>query len=292
MSEFYKHATFINSIADLIRNEYTQREYEGIYDLIPHLTRDENYFRKIQVSKNGDKDRAIINLRNACYNELAFLDLSFGETQYKFIPWKTIQFYYSIFMGISAISRCTNNGPNISGHERMLNYFTDQLLRKNELSSNIFVEPFCFILNPDNTIEPSFESRITWSHGLKNKCPSIAQCLSETRTKPKRISLFHYFSHLRTWINYEDSYIFQRLYGEQLRPGFYWDMYCILSSFLSITEFYMIGVFGFDKILKEQKLLVSEYNQYFEPEIKYSLKTTRYIQNRFIYYNENQFFKY
>jgi hypothetical protein len=287
LNEFSKHRHRINDISDLLRNNYKRCDESEHLNILPHLEKDMSFIRRIQ-NVPGDKEKSLINLRNAWYNELAFLDKSFGEVQYKFIPWKTIQFYYTIFMSLSSISRCFSSNPNISGHDRMINYFNNQILIRPTLSKKLFVPPFCFVLTKEKEITPPFESVISWKYGLSYKCPSIQECLESCYKENRNTSLFNYFLQLRNWVNYEDSYIFRRLYGESWRPGFYWDMYKIMSSFLMVTESFLSWIYGYEEISKEKDMLVTEYNRYFEPGIEQELRTTNNIEKRFLYYEENK----
>ena len=241
MSDFLKHANYINSIADLIRFKYKYDEDRTFRIILPYVEKNEAFFRNIRSPSVGNKELALLNLRNAWYNEASFREPSgYGDIKYtKFLPWKTVMFYYSILTSLSAMVRCNYSDESFSGHNKMINVFTKQLLSRKGLSNSLFVSPFCFTLHPRGKITPSFDKVITWDHGLKIKCPIVEDCLREV-SRGGRTSIFHYFLYLRNWVNYEDSYIFRRLYGKSIRPGFYWDLECILSAFISLSEIFMM----------------------------------------------------
>jgi hypothetical protein len=286
MSDFHKHSNYVNSIADLIRFKYKYDDDRTFRKILPFVEKNEVFFRKIQSTSVGDKKLALRNLRNAWYNEASFHEpTGYGKIKYtKFLPWKTVMFYYSIFTSLSAMVRCVYSDESFSGHNIMINVFTKQILSRKGLSINLYVPPFCFTLHPRGKITPSFDKVITWEHGLRIKCPIIEACLREV-SRGGSTSIFHYFYNLRNWVNYEDSYIFRRLYGPSIRPGFYWDLSCILSAFMSLTEIFMIWVFGFDDIEKEKDMFINEFNQFFENDVDDELRVTRPLNNRFSYYD-------
>ena len=284
LSEFIDHCNYINAISDLIFYCYTGSIYEKPREILRIVEKDLSYFNKIKRLNIGSKNKAITNLRNAWYHELAFLEPIGDEREnrinrMKFSPWKIIQFYYSIYSGISAMTRCINNQEKI-GHKKMINIFTHNLLTRKELSKKFFVSPFCFVLNRKRVLSPAPSDVIKWSYGITDKCPILENCLLKILKKGK-VSIFHYFWELRNWVNYQDSYIFRRLYGKSLKWNLDHDMHVILNTFLTLTELYMIMVFGYDKIKEDKDIFVNDFNKYFESNIENDQRLTSYINKRF-----------
>lgn len=282
LSTHYQH---IDSIAWSIRSKYNFNNDGNFFEILSYLKKEDSYFHKIKSDSVGDKEQALVNLRNSWYNESAFLDKSkYGVETAKFIPWNVVTFYYSIFTALSSIVRCDNNNSSLKGHKRMINHFTNHYLTKKCLCKDMFIPPFCIIKQKNGKFQPQFEEMIALNKHIEYHKPRLKKCMNSLQQN-KNVSLFHYFLDLRTWVNYEDSYIFRRLYGESVRPKFYRNMYWILSSFLSITEAYLIWVFGYEKINEEKRLYISEFDKYFESEVVPMERVTYNLKKRFEYYD-------
>ena len=157
MSDFHKHSSYVNSLADLIRFKYKHDEDRTFRKILPFVKKNDTFFKKIQSPSVGDKELALRNLRNAWYNEASFHEpTGYGEIKYsKFLPWKTVMFYYSIFTSLSAMVRCVYSDESLGGHNKIINVFTNQILSRKGLSNDLFVPPFCFILHPRGKITPA-----------------------------------------------------------------------------------------------------------------------------------------
>ncbi|MCW4049285.1 MAG: hypothetical protein NWE89_06055 [Candidatus Bathyarchaeota archaeon] len=287
MDGFFKHQGYLNSLADLIRIEYPVYQSYNCRDTLSLVKFGKTHFSRIREKTDFDFSLALKNMRNAWYHEAAFNQdnrLS-AEERMKFTAWKIIQFYYSVYCGLSAMMRCTNNAEQI-GHKKMINLFTNDLLLK-ENTKNFFPQPFCFVLNSHGYIQPEFSSKIDWDYGLRIKCPQIEQCLKEVSNGHKT-SIFHYFLELRNWVNYEDSYIFRRLYSDKAKPQMFNDMQLILMNFLSITELYLMKAYSPKKIIEMANTFINEFSRYMEPVgIPLSSRSVWQLNNRVQYYIES-----
>jgi hypothetical protein len=182
-----QHYQNLYSISKFLNTKY-DFDPEGKFPyLLSSLKKDKAFFQKIKSDSVGDKKGALVNLRNSWYNEAAFLDKSkYGVEDTKFLPWKISQFYYSIFSALSAIARCINSSENIKGHERMINYFTSQILTKPGLCVNLFPPPFCFVLTNEGSIYPEFKNVIDSRTILRYDGPRIEACLKSINSKKKK----------------------------------------------------------------------------------------------------------
>lgn len=173
------------------------------------------------------------------------------------------------------------------GHEKMINYFTINILRRKALR-DFFPQPFCFVMGQNGIIQPSFSSKIDWKHGLKIKCPTLELCLKNI-FNGSTVSLFHYFLQLRNWVNYEDSYIFRRLYSKSAKPIMFSNMEVILTTFLTISELYLMKVLDYDEIISEAQTYITEFGKYMEPEVDtWDKCVTKSLQDRIRYYKTNK----
>lgn len=282
LNTHYRH---LDSIAWSIRSKYNLNTDGNYFELVPYLTKEDSYFNRRKPDSVGDKKQALINLRNSWYNESAFLDKSkYGVETAKFMPWDIVTFYYSIFSALSAIVRCDNDDASLKGHKRMINCFTNHYLTRKCLCKDVFIPPLCIIKLKSGKFRPPFEEMATINEYIGYNQVGLENCMNSLQQN-NNTSLFHYFLDLRTWVNYEDSYIFRRLYGESIRPNFYRHMYWILSSFLSIAEIYLIWIFGYEKINEEKSLYISEFDRYFEPEVNPEDRVTYNLKKRFEYYD-------
>ena len=283
LKELLNHCNYFNAIADLIRFKYPKHDGFNCYNILLVLDNNKQYFRRIKLDQNFSK--AIKNLRNAWYHESAFIqDNSDKSTKMKFTAWKIIQFYYGIYCAISSMVRCEN--VEEMGHDKMINYFTNNILRRKNLR-DFFPPPFCFVLNQNLQIKPKFEEKIDWPYGLEWKCPPIETCLKEV-FQGGSTSLFHYFHQLRNWVNYEDTYIFRRFYAVSYKPEMYSNMSLILSTVISIAEVFLMNAIDFETINKEAWLYIEDFQKHMESNIQDSESVTLNLRNRFNYYENTK----
>jgi hypothetical protein len=287
MKELLKQCIYLDSIADLIRWTYPYHTGFQCYNVLMKIGNSKIYFNRLNQDHNFS--HAIRNLRNAWYHESAFIqDNSARSNKMKFTAWKVIQFYYGIYCAISSMVRCEN--VEEMGHEKMINYFTSNILRRKELQE-FFPSPFCFVLSQNQQIKPKFEEKIDWSHGLKVKSPSVEGCLKEVYQRGT-VSIFHYFHHLRNWVNYEDTYIFRRFYATSIKPIMYSNMSLILSTLIAIAEVFLMNATDYEMINKEAWLYIEDFQKHMESNIQDSESVTLTLRNRFNYYeNAKNWFK-
>jgi len=279
LSELLKQCVYLNSFADIIRTNYGLDELHGCYNYLAVLNPKKDFFQTLD--KGHDYSLALQNLRNAWYHESAFIqDNSTSSEKMKFTAWKIIQFYYGIYCALSAIVRCKTNSK--MGHEKMINYFTTNILTNISLRT-FFPVPFCFTLDQNGNVKPPFTDRIDWEYGLKFKCPEIERCLREI-FNGKQKSAFHYFYKLRQWVNYEDTYIFRRFYAISYKPSMYRDMNIILSAFISIAEVFLMNTIGYDTIASEAWQYIEEFPKYMEENATELASVTMTLRRRFGYY--------
>lgn len=285
MKKLFEHAEYLDSIADLITFTYQKDSDLDCFNILLIVGKSEEYFTKIKTNQEYDFNSAIRNLRNAWYHEVAFIqDNSSRQEKMKFTVWKIIQFYYGIYCALSSIVRCEIIEE--MGHIKMINYFTNNMLNRRELSG-FFPQPFCFIMAPDGKIKPEFAKKISWTHGLQIKCPSVEKCLTQI-SDGKTVSIFHYFLDLRNWVNYEDSYIFRRFYSTSVKPNMYFNMLTILSTFVSIAEIFLMYTLNYQTIHDEAELFINDFDQFMEPTTPPEERVTSVIKTRFSYYENNK----
>ena len=143
-------------------------------------------------------------------------------------------------------------------------------------------------MNQNGIIQPSFSLKINWEHGLKYKCPTVETCLKNV-FNGSTVSLFHYFLQLRNWVNYEDSYIFRRLYSQSAKPIMFSNMQVILTTFLTLSEIYLMKIMSYDEITSEAQTYIKEFRIYMEPEVDTGDKSvTKSLQDRIKYYKTNE----
>ena len=164
----------------------------------------------------------------------------------KFAIWKIIQFYYTIYTGLSSLGRLVDK--NRWGHNRAIDTFVDKMLLAPELNNSFFIPPFCFVLD-DGEIKPKYEDAIIWKYGLSFHCPRIENSLKMCK-RQRPISVFHFFQKLREWASYQEPYIFINLFGKGPKSELERYMNDISFSFEYLVERLHIAYFGHDEINK------------------------------------------
>jgi len=254
------HEKYLKSIADVITQLYWGGGCvsKGILD---EMEVDQNYFDKIRSSWKGDEEKAFRNLRNSWYHECA-LNYPFeaeGIDRMKFAPWKIIQFYYATYTASSAIVRCYDNSEQLK-HEKLMNILTSNIIMQPKLGIRFFVPPFGICVKKGE-ITPSCKNAIKWEYGKKQHCPNIEECLLSTyRKRNKNVTLLHYFKDLREWVNYEDAYLFVRLYGPSVINNLDYSLLKISNAFNTLSDTFLINFYGFDKVYSEFETFVGEIN--------------------------------
>ena len=76
------------------------------------------------------------------------------------------------------------------------------------------------------------------------------------------VTLLHYFKDLREWINYEDAYLFIRLYGPTVISNLDYSLLKISNAFNTLSDSFLINFYGFDKVYSEFETFVGEINEH------------------------------
>lgn len=278
-----EHQDTLKSISDLIQYNPGLKKSDSdnnLVNMLLYIKKDPEYFRKGKLT--GKIDKAFQNLNNAWYHEAAFNDKSSSpEDPYTiFLPWKIIQFYYSIFHGISSIVRC-HNDKGIDNHIKMINDFTTLCLRNKKLSYNFFISPYCFYLDKSDEINPSPNLACSWSYGVSTHIPYLKDQMIKLKYRP--CTIYHYFLELRNWANYYDAYIFRNLYSDTIKTNIYFSLKRILLNFMLLNEIYFISYFGYDEIKSNMESFYSDFNKNFGSNSRSDTPTTP-ISLRLQYY--------
>lgn len=176
----------------------------------------------------------------------------------RFAAWKIIQLYYAVFSAVASLV-CLDD-PNRKSHDVVINrYLTDFIC--NSRRRRFFLPPTNFHLNQQGVFSKEFSKMVNWKYADCYHLPTIEECLNYTkqqiagetnrRTINMRIGILHYLKILRDWVNYQDAYLFFRLYGNTIK--FYLDFSLKRIAFIHCvqTEFFLLKTFGW-KPLKLQ----------------------------------------
>lgn len=243
----------LNSISDVMTNAYIKGRGEShearlLNGLDKCVSLNEEFVDELKFKKNGDHNRSRRNLLNSWYNECALRHPSTDseEDKMKFAIWKIVEFYYTIFTGLSSLGRLVSKKR--WGHKNAIDIFVDELLCAPELNNSFFVPPFCFVLDGDE-MQPKFKDAITWEYGLSFHCPQIKNSLKMIK-RQRPISIFHFFQKLREWASYQEPYIFINLYGKGPKGDLERYMNTISFCFAYLVERLHIEFYGYEEINK------------------------------------------
>lgn len=273
------HEKYLKSIADVIKWSYWDSARSVSEGILGKIEVDQNYFDGIGSSWRGDEEKAFRNLRNSWYHECALRYPFEAEDidRMKFAPWKIIQFYYVIYTASSAIVRCYDNSEQLS-HGKVMNILTSNIIMQPKLGIKFFVPPFGICVK-NGKIAPLCKDAIRWDWGRENHCPNIEECLLRTYEKRnKNVTLLHYFKDLREWINYEDAYLFIRLYGPTVISNLNYSLLEISNAFNTLSDTFLINFYGFDKVYSEFETFVEEMNEHLKVD-------PEFLRARFKLYN-------
>lgn len=199
------------------------------------------------------------NLRNSWYHEAALNYPQNLDERLKFAPWKIVQCYYSVFSGISALIRCFRDSGQLS-HDGVLNIFGTEFLR-NRKRKVFFLPPFNFHLNQDGGFDTAFEKAVGWDYATKYHIPNIKKCLNLVYKERRITTILHYLKRLRDWVQYEDSYLFFRLYGKSVKENLDFSLNKITFGYLVQIEFFLIKLFGWNTVKLQFDTFNRELNQ-------------------------------
>lgn len=273
------HEKFLKSIADITAHLYFKKDNHLEYgcEIMTKLLLSAGNFSESMVNKNYES-QYFRNLRNSWYHEVALNNPQDDlDQRFKFAPWKIIQCYYSIFAGISALIRCFNSFK-IDSHKKIFNIFGNEFLRNNKRKI-FFLPPYNFYLDQEGNFNPLFEEMVNWSYASEYHIPKIKQCLTSVRTKNQLTTIPHYLKRLREWAQYEDSYLFFRLYGDSVKKNLDFSLKRISFGYLVQIEFFFIKLFGWEPL----KLQFNTFNEELEQNIEINPIN---LSQRFIIYDK------
>lgn len=253
------HEEYLKSFADITAYLYFS-EYEdlgpGCKAIMDALSGKSNVSRRIPDKECEAK--SFRNLRNSWYHEVA-LNNPIGniDQRLKFAPWKIIQCYYCVFAGISALVRCFKSQA-IKSHSTIFNIFGTDFLRNNDLKK-FFLPPYNFHLNQQRQFDRSLGEFVNWDYANEYHIPKIIEGLESIHNENKIITYPHYLQNLREWVQYEDAYLFFRLYGDTVKSNLEFSLKRISYGYLTLIELFFINLYGWDKLSQEYKIFYQEF---------------------------------
>lgn len=196
------------------------------------------------------------NLRNSWYHECALHQpIDNIDERLLFAAWNIVQCYYAVFSSIASLVRLKNT--ELKGHDKILSfYLTDFICNKN--LRGFFLPPTCFFLSQNGAFSRKFSNMVNWDYADAYHFPNIKKCLEYAKKEMEkehngriikgRIGIPHYLKALRNWANYQDAYLFFRLYGSTVKQNL--DICLKRITFIHCvqTEFFMIRTFGWDAL--------------------------------------------
>jgi hypothetical protein len=195
------------------------------------------------------------NLRNCWYHECA-LNYPFDDTDKRmlFAAWKIIQFYYTVFSSIATLV-CIDE-PQRKRHNEMIKKYMTAFVC-NSRNRGFCLPPTNFYLNQDGTFSPKFSEMVNWKYADEYHFPLIEACLNlakkqiaiEASSSEKwRIGIPHYLKTLRDWANYQDAYLFFRLYGDKVKFHLDFSLKRIAFVYCGQTEYFLLKTFGWEPV--------------------------------------------
>ena len=249
------HERYLKSIADVITHLYWRKPRgwkEPCRKMIHKLIPAGNLPRRKDV---GDETLHFRNLRNYWYHECALhYPLRNIDKRLRFAAWKIIQFYYAVFSSIASLVRLENT--QLKGHDKILNFYLTNFVCNKHLRG-FFLPPVNFCLNQQGVFSDKFSKMVNWKYADSYHIPNIKECLQYTKKEMKkergrvgnlRIGIPHYLKILRDWTNYQDAYLFFRLYGQTVKQNLDFCLKRITFIHCVQTEFFMMKTFGWDAV--------------------------------------------
>lgn len=250
------HHRFLGSASDLITQLYWGDGDDPWSRIANGISRKPDVSQVIIARRMGqcDKDLALRNLRNAWYNEAALWDPEQIEQRerMRWAAWKIAQFYYAIFLGVSAIVRCVDARPKRS-HETVLDIWGNQLLDNRRFRDTFFLCPFSLYIHPKGYFRRPPETEVNWRYGEEYHIPNLHKCLQSAAAKRSGslVTLFHYFRDLREWAQYQDAYVMGRLYSSAVAEELERYLQQISFAWLMLVEEWLIHYFDPESVLQE-----------------------------------------
>lgn len=209
------------------------------------------------------------NLRNCWYHECALHHPLYDiDSRLRFAAWKIIQCYYAVFSSIATLV-CLDNTQRKSHDTVMHIYTTDFICNNNK--KRFFLPPANFYLNQQGIFSDEFSKMVNWDYADEYHLPNIKECLEYTkkeierergnRVRNLRTGLPHYLKVLRDWANYQDAYLFFRLYGKTVKRNLDICLKRITFQHCVQTEFFMLKMFGWNALELQFKTFLGELRQ-------------------------------
>lgn len=195
------------------------------------------------------------NLRNCWYHECSqYFPLNNIDLRLRFAAWKIIQCYYAVFSAIASLV-CLEH-PERKRHQDVVRiYLTDFVCNKNRRDH--FLSPVNLHIDQTGVLSRKLTDSIDPYANLYCT-PIIKECLEYAKReiekvkggKPvkERIGIPHYLRVLRDWTNYEDAYLFFRLYGPTVKEDLDLSLKWITFLHCVQTEVFLAKTFGWDVI--------------------------------------------
>lgn len=228
------------------------------------------------------------NLRNCWYHECALhYPLDTIDNRLRFAAWKIIQCYYVVFSSIASLVRLEDT--QLKGHDKVLNFYLTNFVCKKGLK-RFFLPPVNFYLNQQGIFSDKFSKMVNWEYADFCHIPIIRECLVYTKKEIERerngrvvnlrIGIPHYLKTLRNWANYQDAYLFFRLYGQTVKEKLDFCLKWITFIHCVQTEFFMMKTFGWNALRLQFETFLSELQQNLGIE-------SPALEDRFEVYREN-----
>ena len=260
------HEEYLKSFADITTHLYF-KDYNNLEvgcETMIDILSSTGKFSESMVDINFESDY-FRNLRNSWYHEVVLNSPQDDfDQRLKFVPWKIIQCYYSIFAGISALIRCYNSSE-IHSHIKTFNIFGNDFLR-NRKRKIFFLPPYNFYLNQEEDFDSVFGQMVDWQYAREVHIPRIKQCLESVQSGQQQTTIPHYLKRLREWVQYEDSYLFFLLYGKTVKENLDYSLTRISFGYLVQIEFFLIKLFGWEPL----KLQFDTFNEKIQENLEIS----------------------
>jgi hypothetical protein len=265
------HALYLKSIADVTAHLYDifRGESERVWknacrNMLVRLDRADSIPRRRDTDFETFHFR---NLRNCWYHESALYDpLDDIDSRLRFAAWKIIQCYYAVFSSIASLV-CLDN-TQYKSHDAILNHYISNFIC-NRNRKEFFLPPVNFYLNQQGVFSEEFSKMVNWEYADYYHLPAIKKCLKHTKKELKkeqgreaniRIGIPHYLKILRDWANYQDAYIFFRLYGDKVKEDLDFSLKRITFIHCVQTEFFMLRTFGWGAMQLQYETFIEELN--------------------------------
>jgi hypothetical protein len=260
------HAEYLKSFADIITHLYVPHYddwEEACSMMLARLPLNMSLPRREDVEFETLHFR---NLRNCWYHECA-MNYPFDDVdeRLRFAAWKIIQCYYSVFSSIASLV-CLEDSERKSIDTVLNKYMTDFIC--NSKRKYFFLPPVNVFLDQRGKFSSVFSEMIRWKYADERHLPTIKKCLKRTRreiaeesnsrTIHARIGVPHYLKTLRDWANYQDAYLFFRLYGPTVKSELDFSLKRITFIHCVQTEFFLMKTFGLDAVKLQFKTFQNE----------------------------------